>query len=62
MLSYAFLQKNDADDETTRLCATDATPPLRLTSGSAKTPATIVVGDLIKNGDYTLRVDEIVTA
>jgi len=62
MASYAFIQKNDGGDEVTRLCATDATPPLRLLSGATKVPAAIVVGDLIKNGNYALRVDEIVMA
>jgi hypothetical protein len=61
MVSYAFIQK-EAGVETVRLCVTDATPTLRLLSGDTKATSVVLVGDVLKNGNDALRVDEIVTA
>jgi len=61
MAGYAFIQNDDQGVEQVRVCATDASPQMRLQSGDLKSPSAIVVGDKIKTGGFTLRVDLIVT-
>ena len=61
MASYAFIQNNAQGAEQVRVCATDASPQMRLRSGLLKSPPGIIVGDKIKTSNFILRVDAIVT-
>lgn len=58
MASYAFIEK-DNNVEVKRLCATDASRPLRLIDGSSKAPAAVVAGDQIRAPGFVLRVDQV---